>query len=234
MTELQFPPLFTGLKVGANAEPFRHAKALAIKGEDPGTVVYQLTDHLLRASILFAPDVPLQKALAMIPACGLGFQNALGSLAPPEVAVHFEWDGAIRINGARCGSLKTFASSDDPVAEPDWMIIGVELRLQHDGGNPGDDADITALIEEGCAEVEPGALIESWVRHTLYWINRWQEDGNRPLLGDWRGFLYNVGETTEFCRKSGLFVGIDDDFGAMLRDGDTTETLSLTHLVEIV
>lgn len=232
MSDLKFPPLFAGMSVAPPKDPFRQAQGLAIQGADPGTVVYQITPQALRAAILFTPEVPLEKSLAMMPVCGLGFQNALGSLAPPEVAVHLEWDGDIRINGAKCGRLQAAASTDLSDAEPDWLVVGLTLQLRYDGTDPGEDVDATALYEEGCADVDPGDLIESWVRHTLYWINRWQEDGNRPVLTDWRGFLHDVGEAVEFCDQAGTFVGIDDDFRALLRIGDQTRALPLSKLLE--
>ena len=100
MNAPSFPPLFSGLAVESQVDPFDKACAEAARGCDAGLVVHDLGANLLRAALVFAPDVELVDAMAMLPLCGVGFQNALGALGPPEVAVHLEWAGGLRINGA--------------------------------------------------------------------------------------------------------------------------------------
>ena len=85
-----FPPLLTGVACEPGIDPFDKALMLAARGCDAGTITYSITENLLAAGFVFAPDVELSKSLAMLPLCGVGFQNALGALAPPEVAVHLE------------------------------------------------------------------------------------------------------------------------------------------------
>ena len=111
MNTPSFPPLFSGLAVESQVDPFDKACAEAARGCDAGLVVHDLGANTLRAALVFAPDVQLADAMAMLPLCGVGFQNALGALGPPEVAVHLEWAGGLRINGANCGTLRVAASS---------------------------------------------------------------------------------------------------------------------------
>ena len=229
---LSFPPLMSGEAVTGPEDPFETACKRAVLGCDAGLVVYNLAHDTLRAALVFAPEVPLSHAMAMLPTCGVGFQNALGALAPPEVAVHLDWGGAIRINGARCGRLRAASSTSDPAEEPDWLVIGLELPLwpkDEDGGAAPED---TALYAEGCADVEAPALVESWARHCLHWITRWEEDGSKPLHEEWRGLAHGIGEETRQNDLSGTFLGIDEDFGMLLRDGDTTHLIPLTTLLE--
>ena len=110
MTEPTFPPLMSGLAVTGPNDPFETACNKALIGCDAGLVVYNSAADRLSAALVLTPDVVLSKAVAMMPLCAVGFQNALGALAPPEVAVHLEWNGAIRINGARCGRFRMAAS----------------------------------------------------------------------------------------------------------------------------
>lgn len=233
---LSFPPLMTGQAVAPGADPFAKACAEAMRGCDAGLVVHDLGHHRLRAALVLAPEVPLSEAVVMLPLCGVGFQNALGALAPPEVAVHLEWDGTIRVNGARCGKLRMAASHGDPARQPDWLVVGLDLVLW-----PEDDAldsggatpDQTALYAEGCAEVEAPRLLEAWARHTLTWINRWDGDGPRPVHSEWRGLAHGVGEETTWHGRTGTFLGVDENFGMLLRDGDGQTTLiPLTDLLE--
>ncbi|ERP86300.1 hypothetical protein Q669_14635 [Labrenzia sp. C1B10] len=232
MSEVQFPPLFQGEALTGQADPFERALALAITGTDPGTVIYNLGGERLRAALIFAPEVPLEEAMAILPVCGLGIQAALGTLAPPEVAVHLEWDGRIRVNGAVCARMRVKASTQDPEATPDWLILGLELSMTSRKSNPGKDPDRTWLSEEGCGEITPDQLLECWVRHSLYWLNRWLDDGPRPVHSDWRGLVPTLGETVEVDGTSGTFVGVDENFGMLLRTGEDTTLIPLSSRLE--
>lgn len=233
MTEtVTFPPLLSGQEVDGTTEPFDHACGLAARGCDAGLVTYRISDNSLRAALVLAPDVPLRQAVAMMPVCGIGFQNALGALAPPEVAVHLEWEGPVRINGARCGGLRMAASDSNPEAIPDWLVVGLTVPLWPESDDPGTTPDETTLYAEGCADVDPVRLLESWARHTLVWINRWGDDALSAIHAEWRGLAHGMGETLSVQAKTGTFVGVDEDFGMLLRVGETTELIALTTLLE--
>ena len=232
MNTPSFPPLFSGLAVEGQVDPFDKACAEAARGCDAGLVVHDLGANLLRAALVFAPDVELVDAMAMLPLCGVGFQNALGALGPPEVAVHLEWAGGLRINGASCGTLRVAASSSNPKAEPDWMVIGLELPLWPETDTPGDIPEQTALYAEGCADVNAMELLESWVKHTLVGINTWTEDGVKTLHKDWRGLSHGIGENITMNEISGTFLGVDEQFGMLIRAADTTHLIPLTYLLE--
>ena len=232
MNTPSFPPLFNGLAVESQVDPFDKACAEAARGCDAGLVVHDLGANTLRAALVFAPDVALVDAMAMLPLCGVGFQNALGALGPPEVAVHLEWAGGLRINGASCGTLRVAASSSNPKAEPDWMVIGLELPLWPETDTPGDIPEQTALYAEGCADVNAMELLESWVKHTLVGINTWTEDGVKTLHKDWRGLSHGIGEDITMNEISGTFLGVDEQFGMLIRAADTTHLVPLTYLLE--
>ena len=232
-----FPPLFHGQAVEGGTDPFAKACAQAALGCDAGLIVYNIGIDRLAAAIVFAPEIPLEDAMAMLPACGIGFQNALGALAPPEVGVHLTWQGGILVNGASCGRLRAAAATADPGAVPDWLVVGLEVPLIPDDPDaPGAAPDRTSLYEEGCVEVAPERLLESWARHTLVWINRWSEEGARPLHAEWRGLAHGMGEEIALDRAGGgmhgTFVGIDERFGLLLRQGADTRLVPLSDLLE--
>jgi biotin-(acetyl-CoA carboxylase) ligase len=231
--EPNFPPLIEGMAVSAETCPFTKACAMAALGCDAGTLVHVITEDRLRAAIVFAPEVALEKAMAAYPACGAGFQNAFGALAPPEITLDLTWGGDILVNGAKAGGLRVAASTDDPNAEPDWLVVGIELRLiEHDVTDPGHLRDQTCLYEEGCAEVSPIELLESWARHTLLWVNRLTEGEIAPLHAEWRGFLYGIGEEIERSGIRGKFMGLDEDFGMLIRMGEKTTLIPLSDLLK--
>ncbi|WP_417817906.1 DUF4444 domain-containing protein [Tritonibacter scottomollicae] len=228
--DVTFPPLMTGEAAGPGQDPFDLARQKAELGVDAGLVVYDLGADTLRAALVLAPEVPLAQAMAMLPTCGVGFQNALGALAPPEVAVHLDWEGGLRINGARCGSLRIAASTDDPAAQPDWLVVALELPLWPQGDG-GETPDQTALYAEGCAEVTAPRLLESWTRHCLHWINRWDEGDLKALHAEWQGLAHGIGEDRQQAGLNGTFLGVDADFGMLLRDDTTTHLIPLTTVL---
>lgn len=229
--DITFPPLMWGEEVTRDA--MDHAVQKAIIGCDAGFIAYSLGPSKMEAALVFAPEVPLANAMAMLPLCGVGLQNALGAIAPPEVAVHLEWSGAIRVNGATCGQLKVRSATEHPTDVPDWLVVGLELSLLPDSDNPGETPDQTCLYNEGCADVAAPVLMEAWARHTLNWITRWEDTGSRALHAEWRGLVHGMGEDTSQDGKAGTFLGVDEDFGMLLRNASgETQLLPLTMLLE--
>jgi len=148
------------------------------------------------------------------------------------VAVHLEWAGGIRINGAACGGFDVQSGVDDPAAIPDWLAVGWTLPLIPEDQETGRAPDQTALYAEGCAEVSPEALIEAWARHTLNWINRWEDDGPRALHAEWRGLAHGMGEEITQSGQTGTFLGVDENFGMLLRVNAETRLIPLSTVLE--
>jgi BirA family transcriptional regulator, biotin operon repressor / biotin---[acetyl-CoA-carboxylase] ligase len=231
-----FPPLFQAHALSGSLDPFNKACAMAALGCDSGVLVHSITANHLRAAIVFAPEVPLGEAMAVFCACACGLQNAFGALAPPEVALHLSWGGDILVNGAKAGFLQVAASTHDPAAVPDWLVVGLEVRLiPQDEGEPGNSPDETCLFLEGCAEISPLELLEGWARHTLVWVNGLTTGERRALHAEWRELLYGVGgEVTQLVKArpvSGTFLGADADFAMLLRNGDDTRLIPLSALL---
>ncbi len=235
-TEPNFPPLLSGQAVTGAIDPFEKAISLATLGCDAGVIVYNISNDTLQSAIIFAPEVALEKACAMMIACGIGYSNALGALAPPEVAVHLDWHGSILVNGAICGGLKMAASDNKANDTPDWLVIGLTVPLfpTHDEG--GLTPDQTTLFQEGCVEVNSVELLESWSRHTLVWINRWSDEGSAPLHMEWRSKAHGMGDTVTTTvnhdEVTGSFLGIDENFGMLIRSGETTRIKPLSSLLQ--
>ncbi|MEM7472895.1 MAG: DUF4444 domain-containing protein [Pseudomonadota bacterium] len=229
--DITLPPMMSAEATDGPA--MEHACLKAIQGCDAGLVVHNIGANTLDAALVFAPEVALEDAMAMLPLSGVGFQNALGALAPPEVAVHLGWDGAIFVNGASCGKLNVAASTQDPLSVPDWLVVGLTLPLwPEDGRDGGASPDETTLYAEGCVEVQAPELLEAFARHTLNWIGRWEDDGSKVLHDEWRGLAHKMGEELTQNGHSGTFMGVDERFGMLLRDADTTHLIPLTKTLE--
>ena len=241
MTQVpSFPPLFKGLAAGP-ANPFSIACAQARRGVDAGLLTWSLGEDRLRAALVLAPEVPIDSAMAAFVACAVGMQNALGVMAPPEIAVHLEWAGGLRVNGGHCGGLHVAAAATEAGEVPDWLVIGLEITLDLPPEyEPGETPDWTALRAEGCGEVNPIELLEAWARHSLIWINELESTSGRARLHrEWEGLAWKKGETVVLPEGgqhvSGTFLGVDENFGMLLKTPDgATRLIPLSTLIEKV
>lgn len=226
--DLSFPPLLSAAPVKSALDPFAKAIAQAERDAEPGLIVYATDETAARMAITLCPETPLEDAIGVTCAVSLGLSDALGALAPPEVAVHFVWPDRFKVNGALCGRMRAAASTADPATEPEWLVVGLDVPIIPDlNAEPGKTPDQTALIEEGCADISAPLLIESWSRHTLYWINRFLDEGFRPIHNNWTGKCEEIGQETE----DGIFLGLDGKGGKLLRNNDKTDVVPLTSIL---
>ena len=194
-------------------------------------MVYNLTHEALRATFIFLQKFH-QQSNDYVANMRYWLSNALGALAPPEVAVHLLWSGGILINGARCGKLRVSANHQDPTKVPDWLCVGLELDLWPASENMGETPNETALYAEGCQRLTLN-LLEAWARHTLNWLTRWEADGQERFTTSGEDLHMGLEKTNHMKDSNAVFMGVDDNFGMLLRDEDgTTSNIPLTTLLE--
>lgn len=223
-----FPPLLKGEKVSATIDPFHKAISKASLGADPGTVVYAERDDRLLAAIILAPDMPLKDAMGVCHALMLSASDSLGALGPPELAVHFIWPFGLKINGAKCGHIRCAASTSDPDAVPEWLVVGLDIPfIRPVDIEPGRHPDQTWLHEEGCIELTVPQVIESWVRHSLVWLNTFTDEGYLKIQDHWRAKCDSLGEEVDYPSE-GTFVGTNERGDMLLREAGMTQIHPLT------
>ncbi len=226
----QLPPLLAPRAVDRRIDPFFKAIAAGEAEEEPGLVIHAEDPGAMRLAILLAPETPLREAIGAGFAVSLGLADALGALGPPELAVHFTWPKGILVNRAEAGRLRVASSTGDPDAIPDWLVFALDVALARKSEDPGLDPTRTTLEDEGCVGLSTPRLIESWSRHFLVWLNRFMDEGLRPLHEAWCARCMEIGKPLEEWpgnlslphEKSSLFLGLDERGGMLLRqDGET-------------
>ncbi len=227
----QFPPLLSGRVVPKNTDPFDKAVSQAIAGVDSGTIFYSEAGDTLRAALVLAPETPLEEAIQAVYVAQIGLAESLGALAPPEVPVFFQWPNRIKVNGAVCGGVRYAADVSDPKAPPSWLVIGIDVPFIPVSDEPGNNPNETCLLEEGCSEVEPMALLESWAKHTLLWLTYFMDSGFERVHNEWRPRCDTLGKMIDQPRP-GVFVGLDEKGRMLLRQDVMTETVSLIEFAE--
>ncbi len=183
------PPVFRPWPAAADG-PFATACRFAAEGAEPGSLVHAGRRDRLDVAVVLAPDRPdADGGLAAVTLVALA--DALEALGPPNQTIQFDgrFDGAGRLllNGAVVGGVTVALG---PAAEdgiPAWAVVGAELDVlgNPDDPDPGRRPDRTALREEGFGETDAVAVLESFTRHFLTWIDLWMEAGFEPVRRVW-------------------------------------------------
>ncbi|MDO6824117.1 biotin/lipoate--protein ligase family protein [Marinobacter sp. 1_MG-2023] len=229
----RFPPLLTGEVVPKHTDPFNKAVSRAIAGVDSGTIFYSEAGETLRAALVLAPEMPLEEAIQAVYVAQIGLAESLGALAPPEVPVYFQWPDRIKVNGALCGGVRFAADGSDPKSHPQWLVVGIDVPFSRLTDEPGNNPNQTCLQEEGCVDITPMALLESWSKHTLLWLTYFMDSGFERVHNEWRPRCDTLGKMIDYP-KPGTFVGLDEKGRMLLRQDVMTETLSLIEFAEHV
>ncbi len=221
-SEPHLPPAYRLVPLAEDADPFGSALASADSAED-GTLFWTTRPDRLDCAILLHPELPAAKAglLAFVALVGLG--DAIGALAPPVVGVEFGWPDRLLINGALAGGIRlSTADSGDTASIPAWQVLGIAVAILGDSRDPspGLRPDTTTLHDEGAVEIDPVSLAESFSRHFLAWVHRWQEDGFAPVCDTWlsraAGYQQPVDWRLNDTTVSGRFMGLDEEGGLLL------------------
>lgn len=192
------PPGYT-LRLCA-ADAFATACKAGDDGAEDGLLLWVNRTDRCEAALLLRPLDPIQPALTLSYVGLLGLHDALAGLAPAETPASIAWPDRLLVNEACVGGIRV---THGPLVEkhaladvPAWLVIGITVQMTPLGVNddmPGTDLEYTNLYEEGCGEVSVPKLIESFSRHALHWLDRWQEDGFEPVR---RAFLHDLNDKT--------------------------------------
>jgi BirA family transcriptional regulator, biotin operon repressor / biotin---[acetyl-CoA-carboxylase] ligase len=226
--EIDFPPLLTGHAFPATEPPLRVACEGAAAGRfGAGDVIWSLEEAHASLAIVLEPDVPLARALEMLPLGVVACGDCLAALAPPKVAITFGWPGIVYANEGAVAQLSAAVDrAASAEAVPNWLAVGLEVRLTGRPGapEPGDDPSVTTLAEEGCPDLTAEQLIGSYTRHFLTWLDTWTNEGFAPVHQAWeqradkrvRSFTDAAGGGV----VSGAFVGLDEHGNLVLKRDD--------------
>lgn len=204
------PPAFSFYPVDGDANPLTTAVEIAAGETDAtGAVVQAMRSDRLDCAIVLNPEVPLTDALKVLPTAFVALNDALGSIIPPQIAVNWGWPDRIMINHALAGGFSIAAPENaDPDQIAEWSAIRIVLDILGTP-DPGQNrlGEQTSLSYEGCVEIGPRDIIESFTRHFLSWINRWQDAGFEPIRENASGRLEGLEDRIDFRLPGGRIKG---------------------------
>jgi len=209
-----FDPVFA-LREGGDA--FARAVALAPE-RGAGTLVWVRAYARAEAAVVLEPEMPLGPARLAFHAAASALANALASLGPPELGVALRWPGTAVVNGGECGSVRMASppgAAEDAV--PDWLVVGMELRLAFPTAyEPGRAPELTSLEEGGFEGVGPADLTAAWARHLMSGLDEWRARGPQSVADRYLAWLLDEADTP------GLRRGIDPGTGALVLERSGT------------
>jgi biotin-(acetyl-CoA carboxylase) ligase len=176
--ELMLPPPFTLVRLRELGDAFAHAASIAPE-QGAGTLVYVGRFDLAEFAVVLEPNEPLAQARRAFYAGMTALADALTGHAQPETAITIDWPDSIAINRGMVGGGRLawpLGISEDET--PPWLVFGAMIRtVSISGSEPGLNPLVTALAEEGFADVMSGQVVESFARHFMVAIDAWQEQG---------------------------------------------------------
>lgn len=232
-----FPPLLAGHAVKAPQRPFEHACRRAEAGElGAADLVWSRDTGHTECAIILEPEVPLATALQMNALAQVAMTDCLGALLPPAVGVLHRWPGTILINGAAAGEVRLASPTTVMDAVPDWLVVGVSLRLIHDDrdGEPGELPGQTALGEECGGDLTRTDILQSFSAHFLTWLNTWNDDGFRPVHESWMSRAEAPMQVERHQERQMVNTLGLDEMGSLVIRGDPGPARALPLLDAIV
>lgn len=220
-----FPPLITGHELKAGQSPARKAASGAAKGKfGAGDLLWVHDKDTLDYAIVLEPDVDRVKSFDMVFAQMVALGDAIGAIAPPEVAITHHWPNLILANGAVIGKVSVIMGDDEADGCPRYMVLATEIAVRPKVAdtNPGYDRNHTTLWDEGCGDLDALQVLDSTARHFMTWVHTWEEEGFQTVLTQLDGRMER-GHFLSFDGKDGTFLGLDENANLLFKqDGGTT------------
>ncbi len=221
---VQLPSILSAHQCEAGLDPFAVACAQAQSAAlGAGDVVFSPALDVASAAIVLEPEVSNPLARQMLPLTTVALGDCLGALLPPKVAVEYLWPRTVFVNAGRAGyvSCRSQSARDDEI--PSWLVVAIRVHVlptavDHE---PGETPDLTALANEGGADLSSMLVVSTFAARFIRWLDVWQDAGFEPIEAHWR--QRSIGRTdattihhagTAFC---GTVLGLTQDASLRMR-----------------
>lgn len=222
-----FPPLLMPIAVSPPESAFDHACRSAAAGViGASDLVWSRALDCAEIALVLEPEVVLSHALQMAPLAMVALGDCLGALMPPKTAITLHWPDVVAINGGAAGRLRLASSTASLESVPDWLAVGVVLRLKPEeiSGEPGDRPEITSVEAEGGGELTRSLIQQSYAAHLLAWLDVWNHEGFEPVRSRWAALAEDGAKSL-------------DDFAGLVTAGSgggSARTTPLSAVIDLV
>ena len=244
MSDLRLPPAYRLVALdtidSTNAEAKRRAQA----GAEDGTLIWAREQTEARGrydrrwaaprgnlyfSMILRPDCTPAQATQLSFVSALGVGDGVGAVVPPLIEVRYKWPNDVLFNDRKGVGilLESQVAVDGGL---DWLVVGIGINVK---SYPEDTSfPATSLHFEGAPPaLTVEAVLESFGRHFMTWVNRWLDDGFAPIRKAWLSHARGIGEVIDLRLANeslrGTFRDLDET-GAMLLDLPDGNTRTIT------
>jgi len=240
--ELRLPPAYRLVSLETVDSTNEEAKRLARQGAEDGTLVWAREQTRgkgrsgrswvspkgnLYLSLVLRPDCPPAAASQLGFVAALGAGGGLAEVMPPLIDLRYKWPNDILLNRRKVAGilLETESAAADRL---EWLVLGLGINV---AARPPETAfPATSLREEGDLETTVEGVLEAFARHFLSWVNRWLDDGFRPVREAWRKSAIGIGEAVRVrlpnVELEGVFDDIDQDGALLLRQNGAVRRIT--------
>jgi BirA family biotin operon repressor/biotin-[acetyl-CoA-carboxylase] ligase len=223
---LDIPPLYELASYDTVDSVVDEAKRLAKQGAEEGTLVWarqQTAGHGRRGrpwlslpgnlycAVVLRPEEAAARAVQVSYVAAVSLAAAISNLAPPLIEVRYRWPNDVLLYDAKVAGIWLEAA---PVANDhyEWLVLGTAANVE---SAPSDlEPPATSVWLEGASEITVSELLAAFTRHFLSWINRWADEGFKPIHRAWSIRPHGLGQplTLELGseRLHGTFVELDE------------------------
>jgi biotin-(acetyl-CoA carboxylase) ligase len=183
---LDLPPPFRLVTLREAGDAFSHACANAAD-LGAGALVFVGRFDLAEFAVVVEPDQSLAAARLAFYAGMVALGDALAVQAPPEKPIAIDWPDAVYVDGGLVGGGRLgWPDGAGEQTAPDWLVFGATIRMAFiSGEEAGIHPLATALGDEGFGDVGSEQLVESFARHLMVALDRWQESGFAPVAKEY-------------------------------------------------
>ena len=216
---LNLPPLYEAVILSEPGGDARaHAARLAADGGESGLFVWRPAAERIDCAVVLRPEEDVAQVMPVVLVASLALLDAVGTAGPAAVASDLVWPAGLRVNSGLAGGI---ALDLGPGDSPGWAVVSATLRKTGEpGAEGGERPGVTALGDEGFADMADRDLVEAFARHFLVWMDRWEEQGLAPISRHWLHRATSGGADTVLMIGEELIAGsildLDDSGGLVL------------------
>lgn len=174
-----------------------HAERLAAQGADEGTLVWvkKQTEGVgrrgkywisgernLHCALILRPEESFAKCCELGLVAGLCAGQAITVIGEPMEELRLGWPNDVYLNRGKVAGVH-LSGEMDPAGRVNWAVIAMNVNAFEQPGSLGTAA--ASLRGEGFEVYDRVALMESYSRELLAWLNRWADEGLEPVLRAW-------------------------------------------------
>jgi len=210
------PPGFSLVTLRESGDAFVHAQRIAAEA-GAATLVWVRRFDIVEFAVVLEPGAALSEARLAHYLAMNALADALAVHSPPERPVLFRWPDALTYDlGLIGGGRLAWPAGCGEDEVPDWLVFGAMVRATT--MSPFQLGQIgVGMAEEGFENVDSVDLIESFCRHLMLGVSRWQDEGPKAAARRWLDRLEKVVGTRHGIDPNGDLIATSQ-FGTERRN----------------